>query len=71
MALSVTKLIGLRLRRLENRLKNLVFRTIRERTVAVLLEFLGRQTVVEVKMESLTLNGHKYGSREIQARGLG
>ena len=42
----------------------------RER-VAVLLEFLGRQTVVEVKMESLTLNGHKYGSREIQARGLG
>ena len=39
-ALSVTKLIGLRLRRVENRLKNLVFRSIRERTVGVLLELL-------------------------------
>jgi len=42
----------------------------RER-VAVLLEFLGRQTLVEVTMESLTLNGCGYGSRELQARALG
>jgi transcriptional antiterminator RfaH len=42
----------------------------RER-VAVLLDFLGRQTVVEVKMELLTLNGCRYGSRQIQARALG
>src|SRR5262245_28109777 len=40
-ALSVTKLIGLRLRRVENRLKNILFRSNRERTVAVLLELLG------------------------------
>jgi CRP-like cAMP-binding protein len=39
-ALSVTKLIGLRLRRVENRLKNILFRSNRERTVAVLLELL-------------------------------
>jgi CRP-like cAMP-binding protein len=40
-ALSVTKLIGFRLRRIENRLKNILFRSNRERTVAVLLELLG------------------------------
>lgn len=40
-ALSITKLIGLRLRRIENRLKNLLFRSVRERTVAMLLELLG------------------------------
>src|SRR5262245_61047299 len=40
-ALSVTKLIGLRLRRVENRLRNLLFRSNRERTVAALLELLG------------------------------
>src|SRR5581483_7667550 len=40
-AMSVTKLLGLRLRRIENRLKNLLFRSNRERTVAVLLELLG------------------------------
>jgi CRP-like cAMP-binding protein len=40
-ALSITKLIGLRLRRVENRLKNVLFRSIRERTVAMLLELLG------------------------------
>jgi CRP/FNR family cyclic AMP-dependent transcriptional regulator len=39
-ALSVTKLIGLRLRRIENRLRNTLFRSTRERTVAVLLELL-------------------------------
>jgi len=39
-ALSVTKLLGLRLRRVENRLKNLLFRSNRERTAAVLLELL-------------------------------
>ena len=40
-ALSVTKMIGLRLRRIETRLKNVLFRTIRERTVATLMELLG------------------------------
>jgi CRP-like cAMP-binding protein len=40
-ALSVTKLLGLRLRRVENRLKNVLFRSNRERTVAVLVELLG------------------------------
>ena len=40
-ALSVTKLLGLRLRRVENRLKNLLFRNTRERLVALLLELLG------------------------------
>jgi CRP-like cAMP-binding protein len=39
-ALSITKLIGLRLRRIENRLKSILFRSTRERTVAVLLELL-------------------------------
>lgn len=42
----------------------------RER-VAVLLEFLGRQAVVEMKMEELILNGFRYGSRQIHARALG
>jgi CRP-like cAMP-binding protein len=37
-ALAITKLIGLRRRRVEARLKNLLFRTTRERTAAVLLE---------------------------------
>jgi CRP/FNR family transcriptional regulator, cyclic AMP receptor protein len=40
-AMSITKLIGFRLRRIENRLKNILFRSNRERTVAVLLELLG------------------------------
>lgn len=39
-ALSVTKLIGLRLRRVENRLRNVLFRSIRERTLLMLLELL-------------------------------
>jgi CRP/FNR family cyclic AMP-dependent transcriptional regulator len=37
-ALAITKLIGLRRRRVETRLKNLLFRTTRERTAAVLVE---------------------------------
>ena len=41
----------------------------RER-VAVLLDFLGRQSVVEVKMEALIINGFRYGSRQIHARAL-
>jgi len=40
-ALSVTKLLGLRLRRVENRLKNVLFRSTRERLVALLLELVG------------------------------
>jgi CRP-like cAMP-binding protein len=40
-ALSVNKLLGLRVRRVENRLRNLLFRSNRERTVAVLVELLG------------------------------
>jgi len=40
-ALSITKLIGLRLRRVENRLKNILFRSIRERCLSMLLELLG------------------------------
>ena len=40
-AFSITKLIGLRLRRVENRLKHLLFRSIRERTLSMLLELLG------------------------------
>jgi CRP/FNR family transcriptional regulator, cyclic AMP receptor protein len=40
-ALSVTKLLGLRLRRVENRLKNILFRSTRERLVALLLELVG------------------------------
>src|SRR5262245_32292157 len=45
-ALAVTKLIGLRRRRVEARLKNLLFRSTRERTAAVLVELTeshGRQ----------------------------
>jgi len=38
--------------------------------VAVLLEFLGRQSVVELKMEALILNGCRYGSRQLQVRAL-
>ena len=39
----------------------------RER-VAVLLEFLGRQSVVEIKMEALIINGFRYGSRQIHTQ---
>jgi CRP/FNR family transcriptional regulator, cyclic AMP receptor protein len=39
-ALHVTKLLGFRLRRVENRLRNILFRSNRERTVALLLELL-------------------------------
>jgi CRP-like cAMP-binding protein len=39
-ALSVTKLLGFRLRRVENRLRNTLFRSTRERTVGLLLELL-------------------------------
>ena len=39
-ALHVTKLLGFRLRRIENRLKNLLFRSTRERAVALLVELL-------------------------------
>jgi CRP-like cAMP-binding protein len=39
-ALGVTKLLGFRLRRIENRLKNVLFRTNRERTIAILLELV-------------------------------
>ena len=41
----------------------------RER-VAVLLEFLGRQAVVDVKMEALVMNGFRYGSRQMCSRVL-
>lgn len=39
-ALFITKLLGFRRRRIENRLKNILFRTNRERIVALLLELL-------------------------------
>src|SRR5439155_14026296 len=39
-ALHVTKLLGLRRRRIENRLRNILFRSTRERTVALILELL-------------------------------
>src|SRR5262245_24816984 len=39
-ALHVTKLLGFRRRRIENRLRNILFRSNRERTVALLLELL-------------------------------
>jgi CRP/FNR family transcriptional regulator, cyclic AMP receptor protein len=39
-ALSVTKLLGWRLRRVENRLRNTLFRSTRERTVGLLVELL-------------------------------
>ncbi|HEY1380688.1 MAG TPA: Crp/Fnr family transcriptional regulator [Gemmataceae bacterium] len=39
-ALHVTKLLGFRRRRIENRLRNILFRSTRERTVALLLELL-------------------------------
>lgn len=39
-ALHVTKLLGFRLRRIENRLRNLLFRSTRERAVSLLLELL-------------------------------
>ncbi len=39
-ALTVTKLLGLRLRRVENRLRNCLFRSTRERLVPLLLELL-------------------------------
>ncbi len=38
--------------------------------VAVLLEFLGRQTVVQVGVDAIIMNGLKYGSRAIHARAL-
>ncbi len=41
-ALSVTKLLGLRLRRIENRLRNTLFRSSRERAAALLLELVER-----------------------------
>jgi CRP/FNR family transcriptional regulator, cyclic AMP receptor protein len=39
-ALHVTKLLGFRLRRIENRLRNILFRSNRERIVALLMELL-------------------------------
>jgi CRP-like cAMP-binding protein len=39
-ALHVTKLLGFRLRRIENRLRNLLFRSTRERALSLLLELL-------------------------------
>jgi CRP/FNR family transcriptional regulator, cyclic AMP receptor protein len=39
-ALHVTKLIGFRLRRVENRLKNLLFRSTRERAISLLVELV-------------------------------
>jgi len=39
-ALHVTKLLGFRRRRVENRLRNILFRSTRERTVALLVELL-------------------------------
>jgi CRP-like cAMP-binding protein len=39
-ALHVTKLLGFRRRRIENRLRNILFRSTRERTVALVLELL-------------------------------
>jgi CRP/FNR family cyclic AMP-dependent transcriptional regulator len=39
-ALSVTKLLGFRLRRIENRLRNTLFRSTRERTIGLILELL-------------------------------
>src|SRR5439155_7688767 len=39
-AMHVTKLLGLRRRRIENRLRNILFRSNRERTVALLMELL-------------------------------
>ncbi|MBI3466544.1 MAG: Crp/Fnr family transcriptional regulator [Planctomycetes bacterium] len=39
-ALRVTKLLGIRLRRIENRLRNIVFRSTRERVILLLLELL-------------------------------
>jgi CRP-like cAMP-binding protein len=39
-ALHITKLLGFRRRRIENRLRNILFRSNRERTVALLLELL-------------------------------
>jgi CRP/FNR family cyclic AMP-dependent transcriptional regulator len=46
-ALSITKLLGLRRRRIENRLRNVLFRPTRERLASLLLELLeqyGQQT---------------------------
>jgi CRP-like cAMP-binding protein len=39
-ALHVTRFVGLRRRRIENRLRNILFRSIRERAVALLLELV-------------------------------
>jgi CRP-like cAMP-binding protein len=39
-ALHVTKLFGFRLRRIENRLRNILFRSTRERVAALLLELV-------------------------------
>jgi CRP/FNR family transcriptional regulator, cyclic AMP receptor protein len=39
-AMHVTKLLGFRRRRIENRLRNILFRSTRERTVALILELL-------------------------------
>ena len=41
LAIGVTKLLGLRRRRIETRLRNIMFRSNRQRVVAVLLELLG------------------------------
>jgi CRP-like cAMP-binding protein len=42
-AMHVTKLLGFRLRRIENRLRNILFRSNRERVIALLLELLESQ----------------------------
>lgn len=42
LSLSVVKWIGFRLRRIENRLKTILFRSSRERTVSILLELVSR-----------------------------
>src|SRR5262245_58762076 len=53
-ALSVTKLVGFRRRRVENRLRNLLFRSTRDRVLALLVELLqtyGRQAGTAWELE--------------------
>lgn len=40
------------------------------RRVAVLLEFLGRQAVVELSLENLVINGLRYGVRPVQPQAM-
>lgn len=78
-ALSVTKLLGFRLRRVENRLRNTLFRSTRERTIGLILELLdeygeplpGGGTEVRVRLSHQELANLIGATRESVTLALG